>query len=763
MKASNTHWQKKLEGKISEPLSSQIDAFETNMHLRQQDKIDDKLFAELRLRKGIYGQRYDNGQRHNGIKTCELAYPNDRKTKGPNTLWHAPGMMRIKVPYGGLSAQQCEVLAELAEEYSDGIAHVTTRQDFQLHFIHIDDTPSLMRRLAAVGITTQEACGNSVRNVTACPRAGCCQEELFDVTPYAKALTYFFLGHHDVQDFGRKFKIAFSGCKQNACGLTNIHDLGLVASIHKNSDGTEKRGFAFYVGGGLGAVPHQAKLIEEFIPEEELLPMAQAVSRVFSRLGEKKNRARARIKFLVAKLGVEEFRRLVQEERQKQPKDQRWTEYLSDIDGYYQEGPLAENDKEKLSPNIDETSDDFLKWQKVNVYKQKQEGYSIVTVKLPLGDLSAQQLRAIADISRKYIKDSLRTTVEQNIVLRWVYDADLLSLYTDLKAANLGEIGANGITDIVACPATDTCKLGISSSRGLAAELRQQFQNGEIAVDKTNQNLHLKISGCFNSCAQHHVSDLGFYGVSRKINGRTVPHFQVVIGGQWEENAGSYGLPIGAIPSKNIPEVVRRLTKRYQSERESGQETFHSFIKRLGKAEAKKTIIDLSEVPLYEKDRSYYSDWGDPREYTIGDMGIGECAGEVIDRVQMDIAAAERELFEAQLLLEKKDLKQAGELAYQAMINAARALVKTYYLDVSSDPEIVISEFRKHFYDTKLFFDPYAGGKFANYLFTAAEKANQGFDTQSAHHRVEEANLFIEAAHSCNLRMSNQPQKVLIK
>ena len=263
-------------------MAREIDIFETEIALRKQGKIDERLFAETRLRRGVYGQRYDNGQRHDGKKVQEILYPSGELTKGPNTMWDAPGMQRIKIPGGGLNAEQLETMAELAEEYSDGIAHVTTRQDFQLHYIHIDDTPSLMRRLAAAGITTREACGNSVRNVTACPYAGVCPDEVFDVTPYSHALSKFLLGHPDCQNFGRKFKPAFSGCAQHACGLTNLHDLGLIA-VKRSENGQEKRGFQMYVGGGLGAVPYNAKLFDSFVPSEELLPLTQAIARVFAK------------------------------------------------------------------------------------------------------------------------------------------------------------------------------------------------------------------------------------------------------------------------------------------------------------------------------------------------------------------------------------------------------------------------------------------------------------------------------------------------
>ncbi len=233
MKVTSAAWKEELAGKMPEHLAREIDVFETEIALRKQGKIDERLFAETRLRRGTYGQRYDNGERHDGTKVQHIPYPSGELTKGPNTMWDAPGMQRIKIPGGGMNADQLETMADLAEEYSDGIAHVTTRQDFQLHYVHIDDTPSLMRRLAAANITTREACGNSVRNVTACPYAGVCQDEVFDVTPYSRALSKFLLGHPDTQNFGRKFKPAFSGCSQHACGLTSLHDIGFIAATQE--------------------------------------------------------------------------------------------------------------------------------------------------------------------------------------------------------------------------------------------------------------------------------------------------------------------------------------------------------------------------------------------------------------------------------------------------------------------------------------------------------------------------------------------------
>jgi sulfite reductase (ferredoxin) len=745
MKASNSYWKETLAGKLPEPLAGEIDRYDNEIALKKQGKIEDKVFAETRLRRGAYGQRYDNGQRNDGKAVRKLEYPQSA-TKGPNTLFDAPGMQRIKIPYGGLNAAQLEVMAELAEEYSDGIAHVTTRQDFQLHFIHIEDTPAIMRRLAAVGITTREACGNTVRNVTGCPLAGVCRTEPFDVTPYAHALTYFLLGHPDCQDFGRKFKISFSGCRDEACALAHMHDLGAVAAV---KDG--RRGFEVLVGGGLGTVPQQAKPLSDFVPEEELLPLAQAVCRVFARLGEKKNRNTARLKFVIQKLGIEEFRRVVAEERARLEPDPRWTAYLKDIPRY-EERPA----RPPALLQIEGARDiGFERWRQSNVYAQRQAGYAVVTVSLPLGDITADQLRKLADLARTYVRDTVRTTVEQNIVLRWVSEADLPKIYAELASAGLAEPGAGTVVDVVACPGTDTCKLGISSSRGLAGELRARLAARQWELDEAVRGLHIKVSGCFNSCGQHHVADLGFYGVSRNKNGYTVPHFQVVLGGEWERNAGAYGLAIGAVPSKRVPETVERIASRYLEERQPG-ERFRAYIERIGKAKAKLMIEDLMAVPPHDVDASFYVDWADAREYTIGDIGVGECAGEVVNPIDFQLAACEREAFEAQLALEAGDAAKAWRQAYDSMMHAAAALLGWRLQPVGGTPDEVVANFRKSFYDTELFFDPFAGGKFAQYYFALHERLNETHGEDETRRAIEEAQLFLEAAHACYGRLSAQ-------
>ncbi|RMH58831.1 MAG: nitrite/sulfite reductase [Candidatus Hydrogenedentota bacterium] len=728
-------WKTHLFEKIRPDWREEIDDYEKALLLRREGRMDEKVFMETRLRRGAYGQRYDNGRRHDGTASRELPLPEREVRKGPDTLWHAPGMQRIKIPFGRLTARQLEVLADLAEEYSDGICHVTTRQDIQLHYVHIEDTPDIMRRLAAVGVTTREACGNTVRNVTACPRAGICRDAPFDVTPAAHALAFYLLGHPDTQNFGRKFKVSFSGCSEHACGLAFMHDLGIVAAV-REQEGRIEEGFHVYAGGGLGPVPYQAKLLEEFLPPEELLPTAQAVGRIFARLGEKRDRSRARLKFLVDRLGIDEFRRLVKEEREGLTEDERWKDWSGAREAASEEPLKAPGEFPDPDPNSD-----FGRWISSNVYRQKQHGYAAVTVALPLGDITARQCRLLADIVRKYTKETLRLTVEQNIFLRWISASDLESLFHDLQSAGLAETGAETIEDVTACPGTDTCKLGIASSRGLAAELGRRLRKRGSGFDEIIGSLRIKISGCFNSCGQHHLADIGYYGTNRKVSGYSVPHFRVVLGGHWKENGSAYGLAVGAVPSRRIPETTERLLEKYRERRREG-ESFRDYVFRVGKTTITKDLEDLLTVPPHDVDPSFYVDWADAREFTIGDLGHGECAGDVVSAVDFGLAEAERIVFDAQVTLDSGDFRKAGKLAYRAMITTARALLRLPLPDIGTNPDEIVREFRSHFIEPGRF-----NLNFAKYLIGFHEAAGETSTPEHAHQRIEEAQLLIEAAH----------------
>jgi sulfite reductase (ferredoxin) len=472
------------------------------------------------------------------------------------------------------------------------------------------------------------------------------------------------------------------------------------------------------------------------------------VSRVFARLGEKQSRARARIKFLVQKVGIDEFKRLVAEEREGLRHDERWTAFLEDLHST-DETPVRE-----AGPLPAAAPPDFRKWAEHNLKPQAQDGYYTAVIKLPLGDFTSTQGRALADLAREYTGDSIRCTVEQNLAFRWLSGADAVAFFERLVALNMAEAGAGTITDMTSCPGTDTCKLGISASRGVTGELRKRLAVIEDQLDPAVRALRMKASGCFNSCGQHHAADIGFTGVSRQVGGRKVPHFNVVLGGQWTENAKSYGLVVGAVPSKNIPKAVELITQHYLANRE-GEESFQAFIARVGKKEFRKVLAPIQKPPSYEQDPSYYSDWGDPREYGIGDIGVGECAGEIVPFVEFGLQEAEQLLHDAQDALEAGQADAAAQGGFTAMVTAAKALVRHLEVQVKDEADDVISNFRTHLHDTEVFHDPFAKGKFASYLLKMHEdKSYENADDETAHRALDEAQLFIEAAHGCYQRLT---------
>ncbi|HUG80051.1 MAG TPA: nitrite/sulfite reductase [Bryobacterales bacterium] len=684
----------------------EIDVFETELRRVQAGQMPEKVFLEFRLRHGVYGQRQDGVQ-----------------------------MQRIKIPMGILTTDQMIGLANLSEEYAVGVAHITTRQDVQYHYVDINDTPNLMRRLAEVGITTKEACGNVVRNVTACPQAGVCTDETFDVTPYARAMAYFLLRHPDAQNFGRKFKIAYSGCEDNACGLARMHDIGAIAKV-KQIDGKPVRGFQVYVGGGLGALPFQAKLYSDFLPADELLPLAQAIARVFARLGEKQNRAKARMKFLIASLGFEQFKREVSGEIGKLPHDPQWQSRMEqELDGYRDE-PLKGPSELQIPADA---SPDLLRWLEVNARPQAQQGYSMVEVFLPLGDISSDQLRDLAALCRRYVKDTIRTTVEQNLLIRWVSNADLIEFHEGLRELKLADAGAGRMADITACPGTDSCKLGIASSRGLAAVLHQKFQNG-LSRLADRDDLKIKISGCFNSCGQHHIADIGLFGSVQRKGSHSAPVFQITVGGTMKKNAASYGLVVSKIAAKNAPDAVAKLTDLYSAQKQDG-ESFNDFAERLGRSRLKEELDEFAVKTTFEQTPELYEDNRQPWEYKKS-LGVGECAGEVVDQAEFMLEDADRLNFEATLALDEGKWEAAAAKSFEASMKASDGLLSTRGL-LLSDNYDTVSQFRRHFYDTGQFLKP-----FAENFFRAAEEPVQGIDADRARQRVEETTLFIEQAQT---------------
>jgi len=525
-------------------------------------------------------------------------------------------MMRIKIPQGALNARQLECLADLAERYSKGIGHLTTRQDMQLYWLPTREVPYAMAQAASVGLTTREACGNSVRNVTACPLAGVSPTEVFDVTPHAGAVTLHFLRNPVSQKLPRKFKIAFEGCSTDH-SKTAMHDIGAVAALEQQG-GERALGFRLYVGGGLGSAPMQAILLEPFTPTRELLRTCEAIVRVHDRLGDRKNKAAARIKFVVKRLGPETFRQEVFAEREKLPRYSYHDMQKADTD---EQPPAVATD----IPQAPQVNGAFKRWMFTNVMGQKQPGYSVVTIRLRLGDMTSHQMRALAQIIRRYCGESLRVSIEQNLVLRWVRHEHLAALFSELEPLGLAEPEANHLSDVTSCPGAETCQLGISASRGLARALEAAFKDRRLSGSDI-ENIRIKVSGCPNSCGQHHVADIGFFGGARKVNGRLVPHFQLLLGGFTEEGKAQFGQPVMKLPARRIPDAVVRILELYRQGRQSSQESFRAFVSRVGLDYWKGVLMPFETLPPYDASPDAYRDWGAETEFSLGGMGPGECA-----------------------------------------------------------------------------------------------------------------------------------------
>ncbi|GKS56781.1 hypothetical protein YTPLAS18_03080 [Nitrospira sp.] len=649
---------------IPTAILEEIEAFESEAQRVIDGDLSNDLFKPFRLQHGIYGQRQPGVQ-----------------------------MFRIKIPFGGLTANQLRRIAQIADRYATGVGHVTTRQDIQLHYAELSNVGGMMRALAEVGMTTREACANTVRNVTACHLAGVCQGEVFDVTPYAKTVAYHLLRNSLNQSLPRKFKIAFSGCAHD-CALTPIHDIGLLALRQSNGD----IGFKMVVGGGLGSTPRIAKVLREFVPMNELIPSIEAVIKVFDGLGNRKNRNKARMKFVIDKLGFDEFAR-------------RWEQAYRDL-GYsipqampiklmeYEDKPGPLIMPEKLAPAGNGHAagggngngrlqphgllpEDYEAWCRTNVVKQKQAGYAAVFVKLPMGDVTSEQMFALADIAERFSNGNLRTTISQNLIIRHVSEPRLLDMYAQLKGIGLGEPGAELIEDIVACPGTDTCGLGITSSKGVARALADVFPPGRVPEDL--KGVSIKVSGCHNSCAQHHIATIGLHGVGKRIGDHTAPHYELHLGGGVNGQA-RIGQLIVKLPAKNVPAAISRLVEVFRRDRQ-GNENLPSFIQRVGKSALKDELIPYTIFPSFDEDATYYYDWEGEKEFVLEDLGPGECAGGALELIDNQMLEADQELYQARLAADKHQFPVAVNKAYRAVLAGAKALLVTEGIEPNTDAE----------------------------------------------------------------------------
>ena len=586
---TQTDWKPRTQG-IIEVLPGEIDDFELQVKRFRAGEWDETQFQAFRLKQGIYGQRQPDAQ-----------------------------MVRVKVPFGGLRADQLDALGEFAARYAPlNKGHVTTRENFQFHHVKIDDTPAVMRLIGDVGLSTREACGNTVRNVTGCALAGVCADEPFDVTPYAAAYARYFVRHPYTQALPRKLKTAFSGCERD-CAITSIHDMGFIPRVEGG-----RRGFKVLTGGGTSIMPRLAPTLYEFLPVEEYLRVTEAVIRIFHRTDElRKNRMKARIKFYIDRIGIDEFRGLVEEEL-----NEPWAQKSFDptpllfIEDESVDAPVPPSEGYHTNGHLL----DFEQWVATNVHAQKQDGYKAVTAKLPLGDIQAEQFHQLADLTRKYAGGRARITHQQNLTLRWVPEQALYEVWEELNRIGFGDSGAHEITDIVSCPGTDSCKLGITSSMGMGKAISQTLAEMDI-TDPLTKQMHVKMSGCPNGCGQHHVADIGFHGAAAKAPGGQVPAYEVFLGGSYDEGDSRIGQRLAKtrIPAKRAPEAVKRMVEFYEQERNDG-EPFKEFVARVGPAAFGPTLAPLQEVGELNRDTiDTYIDWDKTVKYKM-ERGEGECA-----------------------------------------------------------------------------------------------------------------------------------------
>jgi sulfite reductase (ferredoxin) len=575
-----------------------IERFEIAIDQFLKGEISDDVFRVMRLNNGIYGQRQGGTSQ----------------------------MVRIKLPAGSITPEQFDVMADLSSEFSRGWGHITTRQNIQFHFVELRRIPDLLRRLADVQLTSREACGDTVRNVMACHLAGACPYEKLDVTPWAEAVYRHFVRNPLGQRLPRKFKVNFSGCTTD-CGQAMFNDVGVVAATRTLDNGTIESGFRVYIAGGLGATPHPALALEDFTSREDLLPTVEAALRVFDQTGNRDNKLRARMKWVVDQLGIEEVRRRVIKIRHTLPASSSWpggipaeVRQAGDAPaGRITEGEVSQVGQSTL---INFTSSDpFRRWENASVIRGAANGTVSAIAYAPLGDITASQFRALANIQRHF-KSDVRLSNRQNVVFRSLQPSQMRELYDMLDAIGMAQPGAELARDVVACPGADTCNIAVTQSRGLAKAIGEKLEEEGLAEVG---GVRINISGCTNSCGQHHASDIGFFGAERRAHGKSLPGYQMLLGGYVGEEQIHFGEKALRLPAKAAPEAVARVVRRFAAERNAA-ETFQGWLARSGGAAAVADgLRDLDDIPLPDVAPDFFVDYDETGPFS-GEVGDSECA-----------------------------------------------------------------------------------------------------------------------------------------
>lgn len=643
--------------KINPEINSfaQEDIFELDSKISKfrAGEIADERFRAFRLTRGVYGQRQQGVQ-----------------------------MIRIKLPYGKITAKQLEKICDVSDKFSTGVLHLTTRQDIQIHYVKLEDTPSVWNDLEEANITLREACGNTVRNVTASPTAGIDRDELFDVTPYTHAFFAYFLRNPICQEMGRKFKVSFSSSDKDTA-FSYIHDLGFIPKIQNGV-----KGFKVMIGGGLGAQPFLAQVAHEFLPIEQMMPFSEAVIRVFDRYGERTRRHKARMKYLISEIGLEEFMKLVDEERMAL-KSKSYPINESDF-------PLGSNFESKNLP-FTEPSDKikFEEWKKTNIYAQKQTGLNAVFIRVRIGNIPTEIARKFAEIVSEVAADDIRVTVNQGLMIKFIPENGLAYVFNKLHEIGFAEPGFDSTADITTCPGTDTCNLGIASSYGITHVL-EEMMKVEFRDLIYNNDIKIKISGCMNSCGQHGMANIGLHGSSIKSGELVMPAMQLLLGGGLlGDGAGTVGDKIIKLPTKRMPNALRTIFNDYEINGNDG-EYFNDYYLRQGKNYFYQILKPHAEVKNLTQDM--FVDWGHSELFTT-EVGVGECAGVVIDLVQTLLIETEDKLTKAINTYESGLFADSIYHSYAVFVSTAKALLTSKEVNTNSQHGI-IGDFDKNFVET---------------------------------------------------------------
>jgi sulfite reductase (ferredoxin) len=586
-----------VPGHVIPILAREFDDFKTEATRFLDGDIAESDFIKFRLKQGVYGQRQPDVQ-----------------------------MIRVKLPFGGITPEQMEAFADVIEKYVPlRKGHITTRQNIQMHHVPLPEAEKLIRELGDAGLSSREGCGNTMRNVTGDPWAGVAQDELFDLTPYAGAYVRYFVRHPTTQAMPRKVKTAFDA-SESGRAIAEIHDIAFRARVREIEGRGEVRGAQMLVGGGTSIMPRTAPVLYEFVELDngDYLKITEAVMRIFERQEWlRANRARARIKVFVDKYGIDELRNQVEQELQG--------EWVAERDFTIEQILFTDDERESApapplsygTPNGDTSQ--FERFRQANLADQRQEGFVAVEVKVTRGDLTPEQLRGLAQITRDYAGGYARSTVQQNLVLRWVREESAYDVWRALSELGLGEPGSREIADVVSCPGTDSCKLGITSSMGLNEAVQQRIEQMDIQDELTRQ-IHIKMSGCPNGCAQHHVATIGFYGASIKVGEHTIPAYIPHVGGRYEGGDVAFGERLKLrLPAKRVPDAIERWIRHYESERD-GAEAFDAFARRVGTGELERIVKDLSmPVDFGLETMNEFIDWNRNAPFQV-ERGEGECA-----------------------------------------------------------------------------------------------------------------------------------------